>query len=225
VNDDRRKFLQSSIGALGPLGFRARGVDGAEPLAEAAHRLLRALRSPLLDSFLAAWPMAGAERRPIEPSSVPMLRYLPGLASGARPFCFEFAGKLENSSSRLAWRRSYTATQVGESFLENYGWAELVGLTGETASEQLACGVLLLGPNTTYPPHRHEAEEVYVPLAGRALWQRGDGLFAAEAESAVIHHAPFEPHAMRTEASPLLALYLWRSQNLAQKSQLMPTAR
>jgi hypothetical protein len=35
-----------------------------------------------------------------------------------------------------------------------------------------------------------------------------------------IHHASDEPHAMRTGQSPLFALYLWRSSNLAQKARL-----
>jgi hypothetical protein len=38
----------------------------------------------------------------------------------------------------------------------------------------------------------------------------------------VIHHAPYVPHAMQTGQEPLLALYLWRSENLAQQSRLDP---
>jgi len=41
-----------------------------------------------------------------------------------------------------------------------------------------------------------------------------------ESPGTVIHHASNEPHAMRTGTQPLLALYLWRSDNLNQKSRL-----
>ena len=49
---------------------------------------------------------------------------------------------------------------------------ELVGPLGPAPSERLACGILILGPRTLYPPHRHEAYEVYVPAdRGTAMWE------------------------------------------------------
>ncbi len=86
--------------------------------------------------------------------------------------------------------------------------------------ERIACGFLILGPSTHYPRHRHEAEEIYLPLSGTAAWQQGDAGWQDRAPGALIHHASEEPHAMRTRGSPLLALYLWRSDNLAQKARL-----
>jgi Dimethlysulfonioproprionate lyase len=80
--------------------------------------------------------------------------------------------------------------------------------------------VLLLGPDTIYPAHHHEAEEIYMPLSGVAAWKQGSGGWKEKTPGTVIHHVPRESHGMRTSASPLLALYLWRSDNLAQKSQL-----
>jgi hypothetical protein len=37
---------------------------------------------------------------------------------------------------------------------------------------------------------------------------------------AVIHHASDEPHSMQTAAEPLLAMYIWRSEQLNQKARL-----
>ena len=219
----RRNYLKRGAVALGAWTLRASAFGVSKDLSGDAKQVLLALSSPALEPFLADWPFAAAAHRTVEPSGVPVLRYLPDLASRAPAFSSTFVRAVLTLSPQLAWRQSYTKTQVGEPFLENYGWTEIMGLTGETVSEHLACGVLLLGPRTAYPPHRHEAEEIYVPLSGRALWQRGGGPFRVEAEGAVIHHASFEPHAMRTEAVPLLALYLWRSRNLSQKAQLIPT--
>jgi hypothetical protein len=78
----------------------------------------------------------------------------------------------------------------------------------------------MLGPATHYPRHRHEAEEWYLPLSGTAAWQQGDADWRDRPPGTLIHHAGNEPHAMRTGAGPLLALYLWRSANLAQKARL-----
>ena len=77
----------------------------------------------------------------------------------------------------------------------------------------------MLGPATHYPRHRHEAEEIYLPLSGTAAWQQGDARWRDRPPGTLIHHAGNEPHAMRTGAGPLLALYLWRSANLAQKAR------
>jgi Dimethlysulfonioproprionate lyase len=54
-----------------------------------------------------------------------------------------------------------------------------------------------------------------------ASWQQGEGVWRKRRPGTVIHHASDEPHAMRTGAQPLLALYLWRSANLDQKAHLL----
>jgi len=63
--------------------------------------------------------------------------------------------------------------------MDNYGWTDLLGQSGSAPDERLACGVLLLGPELYYPPHQHEAEEMYVPLSGTAQWSQGRPRLAA----------------------------------------------
>jgi hypothetical protein len=108
---------------------------------------------------------------------------------------------------------------LDSTFLDNYGWSEILGGSGPLASERIACGFLLLGPATHYPRHRHEAEEIYLPLSGTAAWQQGDAVWREHAPGTLIHHAGNEPHSMHTGAAALLALYLWRG-HLAQKARL-----
>ncbi len=163
--------------------------------------------------------------RSVEPEALPVLRWLPRVREAAPPFSAPFIGALADSAPRLAWQRSYTSPEVSPAFLENYGWTEFVGLTAPTLSDHLACGALLLGPRLTYPPHRHEAEEIYVPLAGTAAWKRADEDWREWPPGTRIHHARYEPHAMRTGESPLLALYLWRGISLGQKSRIDPPSR
>ncbi len=92
------------------------------------------------------------------------------------------------------------------------------GKNTEFIVNMLACGFLFLGLQIEYPRHRHEAEEVYVPLTELTLWQRSNHDWAYRAAGLPIYHAPWMPHAMRTETVPLVALYLWRGGNLVQKS-------
>ena len=223
------------------------GVDEASrALLALTRRLLDVIGSKSLDPFLGDWPHAAAARAIIA-STLPVLRWLPAIvalnlesgASTARPGASMTVGgasttvgasttmlaaalveRLAETATSFAWHQTYTNRDLDDEFLNNYGWSELIGLCGPLCSERLAGGFLMLGPHTLYPRHRHEAEEIYVPLAGAAAWQQGDGIWREKTPGGLIHHASREPHAMRTAAEPLLALYLWRGTGLSQPSRL-----
>jgi quercetin dioxygenase-like cupin family protein len=187
------------------------------------------LSAPALARFLADWPPDSQPRQhlagpltPAVPSSapaLPVLRWLPRIADGAS-IGGSFVSALCRTAPSLAWRQTYTRDEVDAAFLQNYGWAELARPVEKRTSAQISCGVLVLGPRTLYPHHRHEAEEIYVPLSGTAAWQQGDALWREHPPGTLIHHLSEEPHAMRTGEEPLLALYLWRSTDLTQRARL-----
>jgi dimethlysulfoniopropionate lyase len=208
-------------------------------LRDGAHRLWRTLESAApesaaLASFLADWPATPpppirstpleetAESRESAGQPLPVLRWLPRIAADAERFGADFVTLLCGSAASLRWRQTYTLAQVGRRFLDNYGWTELVTPGAGTGALQISCGVLVLGPNTFYPPHRHEAEEIYLPLAGTAEWQQGEDAasWRRRPPGILIHHSSEEPHAMRTGEQPLLAMYLWRSEDLRQGARL-----
>jgi len=191
----------------------------ASALVARARALLGALQDTALDAFLTDWP-AKPRWRSVVPSTLPVMHQLREVMSSAPALSADLISELCRVAPRMAWRQSYNVPDVDRAFLRNYGWSELVGLHGELASTRLACGFLLLGTATHYPRHRHEAQEIYVPLSGTASWQQGDGIWREKQPGTVIHHASDEPHAMRTSTQPLLAIYLWRSANLDQKAHL-----
>jgi hypothetical protein len=220
----RRTLLQQALGTAALLAVRyshASNQVPADDLLAQARVLLTDLHSPELRPFLKEWPSA-SERRSVPPASVPVLRWLPRIQQSAPAFSAPLVHALVAAAPSLAWRRSYLPATVGAPFYENYGWTEFAGLTGPVPSNHLACGVLLLGPHVTYPSHRHEADEIYVPLAGTAGWKHGNDRWRERLPGSVIHHRRYEPHAMQTGQEPLLALYLWRSENLDQQSRLDP---
>jgi hypothetical protein len=190
-----------------------------EDIAAHIEQLLKSLRQPALTPFLAEWPRKW-QPRAVPAAALPVLRWLPAIAEESAAFGVELVHALCSGAPSLAWRQTYTRDDVDAAFLDNYGWSEILGASGPLASERIACGFLLLGAATHYPLHRHEAEEVYVPLRGCAFWQQGSSPWQERPPGSMIHHARGEPHAMRTGADPLLALYLWRSNNLAQKARL-----
>jgi dimethlysulfoniopropionate lyase len=181
--------------------------------------LLESLRQPALAPLLSDWPRDGRSR-PVAAAGLPVLRWLPQIAGDTGAFGSELVTAVARAAPSLGWRQTYSAQELDGKFLDNYGWSEIFGAQGPLASERIACGFLMLGPGTHYPRHRHEAEEWYLPLSGTAAWQQSDADWRDRPPGTLIHHAGNEPHAMRTGAGPLLALYLWRSANLAQKARL-----
>jgi hypothetical protein len=230
----RRRILALGLGALGATLWQSaisntngtadvNHVPNIDDLLEQTHAFLISLNAPGLTPFLADWPRT-RDRRANLPAAVPVVSCLPQIKANAPQSCAPLIGELLRLAPVLTWHQTYRQPVVGAAFLQNYGYTELTGLSGPVPSQRLACGFLLLGPSTTYPRHRHEAEEIYVPLSGTAAWQHGNQGWRDESPGTVIHHASNEPHAMRTGNQPLLALYLWRSDNLDQKSRLDPAA-
>lgn len=190
----------------------------ADVLAAARHMLGAAVP----EEFLADWPASCQPSRRPAPHALPVLAFLP--ACTAEGQAADLVRHIKEAAIQWAWRQTYAAGQADPAFLVRYGWAELIGRNGPVASDSLACGVLLLGPDTLYPRHSHEAEEIYLPLAGAAWWQRGVEPWQRRPPGTPIHHPSGVPHAMRTEAHALLALYLWRGPGLEGKSRLEATA-
>jgi quercetin dioxygenase-like cupin family protein len=197
-------------------------------LSALARGVLQRLSAPAITRFLTDWPL-----QPNLPQTVarltafecaapalPVLRWLPRIAADGANFDSSFVSALCRTAACLVWRQSYTHDEVDPAFLQNYGWSELLRPVEKRTSAQISCGVVVLGPHTLYPQHHHEAEELYVPLSGTSAWQQGDALWREHPPGTLIHHLSEEPHSMRTGEEPLLALYLWRSTDLAQKARL-----
>jgi quercetin dioxygenase-like cupin family protein len=221
---NRRSLTRAALAALlltltrGALAV-ARDTPPERDLLDRIRALLDSLRAPRLEPFLAEWPPDAASRT-TAPATLPVLKYSAALAAEAPAWARSVTDELFGLSSRLHWGQSYPASVVGAQFLENYGWTEIAGLHGPIPSEHVAIGFLMLGPATRYPRHRHEAEEIYVPLIGTASWQDGGGTWRDEPPGSVVVHERNEPHAMRTASAPILALYLWHSADLNQKSRI-----
>ncbi|WP_419904858.1 dimethylsulfonioproprionate lyase family protein [Kiloniella sp.] len=98
---------------------------------------------------------------------------------------------------------------------ENY-CCNLVGKIGSAqtnpflfSSNNILCGLFYLGPNQLYPEHKHPAVELYVVLSGKADWKRGRKDWQSRDPGEYFFHASNQPHAMRTNDEPLLALWAW----------------
>ncbi len=181
--------------------------------------LLRRILPARHRDWLAMLPDAPAAR-PTTPAGLPVLEWLPRMRACATADTQGLVDAIVAMGGSLPWGQSYTQADFGAAFQARYGFMELLGPRGPLVAEDIACGLLLFAPDTEYPQHRHEAEEVYVVLAGTAEWRAGPKAYAAAAPGTVLHRPSWQPHATRMGAQPMLALYLWRGGDLMQKSEI-----
>ena len=133
------------------------------------------------------------------------------LAAAERSGQGVIAKRLRAAGNLLPWSQnaSYAEAKLGHHFLDNYVSGMLTGPDGNLARDAPCSGFLLLGPGTEYPQHSHGPAEVYLVLTPGSEWRLdGTRWFGVEAGQ-VIHHAPWQNHAMRTHDTPMLAFAAW----------------
>ena len=156
-------------------------------------------------------------QRSLTPNTLPISRELAPAAQNSAGAEQRLLKSLLANVDKLTWGQSYTAADFGQSFIDNYGFVEMLGTRGHFDARDMAGGFFVMGPMQHYPSHHHVAEEIYIPLTDGSYWMRDNGAFERRARGEIIHHASNEAHAMETPDAPLVALYLWRNGDLAQK--------
>ena len=164
----------------------------------------------------AAWECLPSQRA-IEERDLPVRRWLSAALAEAPAPTQKVAAALAATERVLQWGQTYAAGD----FLNDYGWAEVIGARGPLASGTHAVGVLLLGPHTLYPPHAHPAREYYVPISGVASWFSDVEDWRPVSPGDLVHHPPHVAHAMRTGAQPLLAAYCWTGEDVQTAASIL----
>lgn len=104
----------------------------------------------------------------------------------------------------LPWR------SAGGGKSPHLGATEILGPDGALPCASMRAGFYFQPSRFFYRRHMHAAEEIYMPICGKAEWfADGTPPHAAEPLS-FIRHAPDQPHACRTGDSPLFAFWGWR---------------
>lgn len=140
------------------------------------------------------------EVEPPRPQDHPVTRHLPAALKGVTG--------LDALAGPLSWRYSYAPSPARAGLEDRLAWTEIVGERAPLRHGALNLGYLLLAPETIYPPHAHPAVELYHVVSGTALWTAGD-ILRRRVPGDFILHPSGVPHATRTRAQPLLAIYTW----------------
>ena len=123
-------------------------------------------------------------------------------------------------SDRLRWEQSYRKQDglVPDAMLDAYGFVEIIGLRGPFVSGRIRAGIAIWGAHLDYPQHQHQAEEIYLLLAGSAEFSfTGDAAQTHRAGDLVFVESN-RRHGFRTGKESLVLLYLWQAGDLRQTS-------
>lgn len=130
------------------------------------------------------------------------------------------------NSPALHWREVYTPSnqshqEISTAFMARLGCTALIGDRAPFHSEQLHLFVVYMPAGLIYPWHKHLAEELYLILAGEAVFRCAGRDDALVKEGDIIHHESQQPHMMQTMTKPMLSLAIWRN-HLSAPAQLTP---
>jgi mannose-6-phosphate isomerase-like protein (cupin superfamily) len=130
------------------------------------------------------------------------------IALGLHDGVAEIAAALAAIPRALPWDYQYPPHPSAGDLAKKIGFAELIGPDGPMYAPQCRVGFTLLAADTFYPSHAHPAIELYLVIAGHAEWTASNTRQVVAPGGFVLHRSN-EPHAMRTQTEPLLALYSW----------------
>lgn len=117
---------------------------------------------------------------------------------------------MSNAVKSLDWGQVYGGGGIDAALAEGMFAAQAAGTYGVFESQELACGLFLLGPNVYYPLHTHAAHEVYHCLAGQIeithkLNETPFTLYPDQSSETPSGRL----HSLKTDSSPVLLAYIW----------------
>ena len=109
------------------------------------------------------------------------------------------------------WEQGYDEKDVGNDFLNKYGFFELIGPTGHYETSEMAFYVNFFDINAYYPWHNHEAEELYFIVSGKAKFECEDQDVEILSSTKTRLHKSFQPHAITTIENQVLSFVIWKN--------------
>ena len=180
-------------------------------------------RDPAIDVFRDAVANWGDEWCGVSAVELPAASMLESMLEQSNDETHALMSLFTRERASLRWEQAYSDADksVGEHMLASYGYAEIVGKQGPFFSKRIRAGIAVYGPGINYPLHQHDAEEIYVVLAGSASFRLGDSEPVSRSAGAVIHHASMMGHGLHTNDDTLVIFYLWQGGNLREKPSFL----
>ena len=165
-------------------------------------------KAPQLKRVLALLPELRSDPERPEATQLPVCRHLArALDLGEAGQAVAAANALRDLEPTLSWDQSarHTVESRGAYFMDNYAYSSL-GLRGSTV---LDFGVMLLGPEITYPVTSYESEGVFLVIGGSPEWKSDDEPWVRVEAGSIICRPYNGAEGKRPGEDPMLALYAW----------------
>jgi len=109
------------------------------------------------------------------------------------------------------WQELYKDTDIGQDFMDRFGFLCLIGDGGAFDSATMGAWMLYMPAHMHYTWHHHVAEEAYMVAAGSARFFRHGAPDITLNAGQTVQHNSNQPHAMETGDSPVLCYITWRN--------------
>jgi quercetin dioxygenase-like cupin family protein len=187
---------------------------------DAVQNFTLATVDPQFDKFREAMRNWGDDWIELAPVYLPAADFLTGAGANASPGTRALLELFERHKYSLRWEQSYQKQDglVPDAMLDGYAFAELIGTLGPFVSNHIRVGVAIWGPDIVYPRHHHQAEEIYLLLAGSAEFRVGDQAETTRVAGDVVYVESNSRHGFRISGQALVVIYLWRAGDLRQTS-------
>jgi len=196
--------------------------------------LLEAMRAFTLDHahpqvarFHAAMRNWGEQWEAVAPSSLAVADRLEAGLNSTVTETRKLLQTFVRHQRHLRWEQSYRKGDglVPDTMLDAYGFAEIIGARGPFVSERIRAGIAIWGPGIVYPRHQHQAEEVYILLAGSARFKLGNNAATDHHPCDAVFVASNTPHGFCSGDDGLVVCYLWQAGDLRQVSSFDPAGK
>ena len=187
-----------------------------------AFRAYAGTQAPDIQAFCGGAFNGPHEERSVLPRTLAFVDQLSGLGLATTPATEALMAAVVDAAHHVHWQQSYTIDDEGidAHYLASYGWFNLIAPSGPFVSETMRLSVGYWGQGLTYPNHWHEPEEIYLTIAGSALYKSHGREPVRGGPGTTICHYRNQPHSAVFDQSPLLAAAFWRGNNLEKKSIL-----
>lgn len=142
----------------------------------------------------------------IEAEQKPVCKYLTKtLKDGMEEWYLPILPAIGHLRKNLKWEYGYS--HLPGNLGEKFAYTEILGPNGPFVCEELTLGLVILGPSTEYPRHKHPGiEESYICLSGNVALD-DTGVFST---NSIIYMPPGKVHRLSTEIDvPCLLAYAW----------------
>lgn len=119
---------------------------------------------------------------------------------------------LQELGAKAYWRDTYAGTQISDRFMDQFGCYSLIGKNGFFHSTTMNAWMVYMPAGLYYPWHHHPAEEMYLCLAGEAVFKKQGSEDVTLGQGGIALHQSNQPHALETQKHPVLCYVVWRNE-------------